>query len=189
MKSISQGTSTWRIRSARKRTAPLSTPTMKRSLSAYSSLIWRPSSATRRCSSSLETRVSPIEGSLIAAQSRYSARFRSSALGAQHAPLHHRAHAAAEIEPGDAGPAQGGDLVGVVCRARDRAPGGAVGEALNDEPAQGRRQLGEPAQLDRAALGSVGAELGVDQRVEHLGLVAQQLGRAQDVASGGGVNL
>ena len=76
-----------------------------------------------------------------------------------------------------------GDLVGVAGGARHRAAGGAIGEPLDDEAAQGRRQLGQPLELDRAARRPFRAiELSVDQGVEHLGLVAQQLGRAQHVA-------
>ena len=83
-----------------------------------------------------------------------------------------------------------GDLLGVAGGAGDGAAGGAVGEPLDDEPPQRRRQLGQPLELDRAAGRPVAAaELGVDQRVEHLGLVAQQLRRAEDVARGGRVDL
>src|SRR5436305_3417602 len=188
MKSISQGRSMWRIRSARKRTAPLSTPTMKRSRPAYSSVIWRPSSATRFCSSSLETRVSPIEGS-VTPRSLDRAALRRSALGAQHAALDHGTHAAAKIKHRGAGAAQARDLVSVVSGAWHGPAGGPIGEPLDDETAQGRWELRQAAQLDCAALRTVCTELGVDERVEHLGLVAQQLGRAQDVARGGRVDL
>ena len=74
-----------------------------------------------------------------------------SALRAQHAPLDDGADAAAEVEHRGAGAAQAGDLLGVVGGAGDRAAGGAVGELLDDEAAQRRRQLGEAAELDRAA--------------------------------------
>ncbi len=59
------------------------------------------------------------------------------------AALDHRAHATAEIEHGGTGATQGRDLIGVVGRAWDRPSGGAVGEALDDQPAQGGRQLGQ----------------------------------------------
>ena len=67
-----------------------------------------------------------------------------SALGVEDAALDHRADAAAEIEHRGAGAAQGGDLVGVVGGAGHGPAGGAVGEALDDEAAQGAGQLGQP---------------------------------------------
>src|SRR6185436_18174831 len=146
MKSISQGTSTLRIRSARKRTAPFSTPTMKRSRPRYSSLICRPSSATRRCRSSLETRVSPIEGS-VTSSSRFTRSHRIRygcslvprswsarlTLGVEDAAFDHGADTAAEVEHRLAGAAQAGDLLGVVSGTRDRTAGGLVGQPLHNE--------------------------------------------------------
>ena len=70
-----------------------------------------------------------------AAQSRLG---RASALGAQHAALGDRPHAAAEVEHRGAGAAQRRHLVGVVGSPGDGTAGGAVGEPLDDEPAQGR---------------------------------------------------
>ena len=74
-----------------------------------------------------------------------------STLRMQHPTLDDGADAAAEVEHRGAGAAQAGDLVGVVGGAGDRAPGGAVGELLDDQPPQRRRQLGKAAELDRVA--------------------------------------
>ena len=75
-------------------------------------------------------------------------------------------------------------------RAGDGAAGGAVGELLDDEAEQRRRQFGEAVELDRVAGRAVGAvQLGVDQGVEHLCLVPQQGRRAQHVRGGGRVDL
>src|SRR5450759_293832 len=63
MKSTSQGSGISRIRSAMKKTAPLSTPISRRSRPSYSEEISRPSSATRSRSCSSETRISPTPGS------------------------------------------------------------------------------------------------------------------------------
>src|SRR6188472_132892 len=151
MKSTSQGTLILRIRSARKSTAPFSTPTMKRSRPAYSSLICRPSSATRCCRSSLETRVSPIAESVTRRSLDTTAPMGLKAeistvlspvggllaLRAEEAAVDDCADAAAEVEHRCAGATKGGHLVGVVGGAGDGAAGGAVGEALDDEAAQG----------------------------------------------------
>src|SRR6266487_3426534 len=68
MKSTSHGISMWRIRSARKKTAPLSTPTSSRSRSAYSMLTCSPSVRTLCLRSSGWTRISPIFGSRMGAR-------------------------------------------------------------------------------------------------------------------------
>ena len=82
------------------------------------------------------------------------------------------------------------DLLGEAGGAGNGAAGGAVGEPLEDEAAQRRGQLGQPRQRDRAASRVAGAvELGVDEGVEHLRLVAQQRRRAQHVLGRGRVDL
>jgi len=66
--------------------------------------------------------------------------------------------------------------------AGDRPPGGGIRQALNHQAPQGRVQLPQPLQGDRAAPGtSSRLDLGRDQGVEDLGLVAQELGRPQHV--------
>ena len=59
MKSISHGIVSSRIRSAMKKTAPLSTPTRSTSRPSYSREISAPSSAIRACSTSSSIRTSP----------------------------------------------------------------------------------------------------------------------------------
>ena len=73
--------------------------------------------------------------------------------------------------------AQRGDLVGAARRSRRRAAGGVVGEPLDDEPRQRRRELAQPGELDPAA----SRQRLVDERVEHGGLVAQDLGQREHV--------
>src|SRR3982750_2480820 len=99
----------------------------------------------RRCRSSLATRVSPIAGSATA-RSLDIERLR--ALGAKNPPLEDGADAAAEVEC-RAAAAEARDLLGEAGGAGHRAPGGLVGEALEDEPAQRRGQLGEGRLSDR----------------------------------------
>src|SRR5690348_4900144 len=100
----------------------------------------------RRCRSSLATRVSPIAGSDTARSldicRRRSPPALSVALGAEDALLEDGANAAAEVEAGAAA-AEARDLLCEAGGAGDRAAGGLVGEALEDEPAQRRVQLGE----------------------------------------------
>ncbi len=69
--------------------------------------------------------------------------------------------------------------------ARAQPAGGVLGEPPHDEPRERGRQRGEVAERDAVAPG----ERGVDHDVEHLGLVAQQLGGAQQVRLGGRVQL
>ena len=69
--------------------------------------------------------------------------------------------------------------------ARAQPAGGVLGQPAHDEPRERGRQRGEVAELDAVAPG----ERRVDHDVEHLGLVAQQLGGAQQVRLGGRVQL
>ena len=62
-------------------------------------------------------------------------------------------------------------------RAGAQAAGGGLGQAAHDEPRERRRQVGEVGERDAVAAG----QRGVDDDVEHLGLLAQQLGGAHDV--------
>src|SRR6187551_242917 len=74
--------------------------------------------------------------------------------------------------------------------AGDGAAGDAIGELLDDEAAQRRRQLREAVELDRSARRAVRAiELGGDQLVQYLRLVAQQLRGAQHVLRRRGMDL
>src|SRR3954451_7724243 len=114
----------------------------------------------RRCRSSRATRVSPIAGSLTARSLDIE---RLSALGAEDAGLEDGADAAAEVEDGAAA-AEARDLVGEAGGAGDGAAGGLVGEALEDEAAQGGVQLGEASVPDRPRLDPFATgQLGVDQ--------------------------
>src|SRR6478672_2256689 len=123
----------------------------------------------RRCRSSLATRVSPIAGS----DTR-----RSLDIWGLRA---HGAEDAAEVE-GRAAAGEAGDLVGEAGGAGERAAGGIVGEPLQDQAAQSGMQLRETLMGDTAWRHlSLAPELGVDQRIEQLGLGAQQRRRAQDV--------
>src|SRR5690348_3098526 len=128
----------------------------------------------RRCRSSRATRVSPIAGS----DTRRSLDIER---GPENAAFEDRADAVAEVKR-RAAATEAGYLVGEAGGACHGVAGGLVGEALEDEAAQGRVQLGEAGVADRPRLDSLAAgELGVDQRVEQLGLLAQQRRRPQHV--------
>ena len=69
-------------------------------------------------------------------------------------------------------------LLGVAPRSRREPAGGAVGEALDDEPPQRGGECPQRRQFDRARP----AEHLVDERVEHVGLVAQDREQREDIA-------
>ena len=101
---------------------------------------------------------------------------RRRALAAQHAAVDDRAHATAEVERAVA--AAPSDLVERGARRRGHELAGAVlGEPPDDEPARARG--GSAARCSSAIVGRGRASAVVDDDVEHLRLVAQQLGRAQ----------
>ena len=151
MKSISQGTSMWRIRSARKRTAPFSTPTMISSRPCVVAADLRPQLRDAALQVLSGDEGLADRGVRHAPQSRYRERLRG--LGAEDAALEDGADAAAEVED-RAAAAEAGDLLGEAGGAGDRAAGGLVGEALEDEAAQGRVQLGEARVGDRPGAAS-----------------------------------
>src|SRR3954466_9523250 len=178
MKSPAHGIEIWRMRSARKNTAPLSTPMSSRSRSAYSAVTASPSARTRCLSSSGCTRISPMSGSRMRRRSlRPGRRQRRVALAAQDAAVHDGPRAGAEVERAVA---EREDLVEPAGRASAQLAGRLLGEAAHDEPRERARQRREVTDRDPVAAG----ERGVDDDVEHLGLVAQQLGRAPAVALG-----
>src|SRR6478672_723966 len=110
----------------------------------------------RFCRSSRATRVSPIAGSATRRSLDMWSFIRGlRTLGAEGAALEDGADAAAEVED----------------RAAAAETGGLVGEALEDEAAQGRVELREAGVADRTRLHSLAAgQLGLDQRVEQPGL-------------------
>src|SRR3954447_15660257 len=178
MKSTSHGIEIWRMTSARKKTAPLRTPMRSRSRSAYSWVMAWPSERTRCLRSSGWTRISPIAGSRIGARSlRARDRQRRCALAAQHGSVDDRAGALAEVER--AVP-EGQDVVQPAGRAGAQSARRVLGQAAHDQPRQRPRQGGQVGDLDPVAPG----QRGVDDEVEHLGLVAQQRGGPHDVALG-----
>src|SRR5215213_4059648 len=125
----------------------------------------------RFCRSSRATRVSPIAGS---DTGRSLDIWGLRKLGAQDAAFEGGADAPSEVEDRTAA-GEARDLVGEAGGAGDGAAGGPVGEALEDEPAQGGVQLGEAGVADRPRLDPLASrQLGIDQRVEQLGLLAQQ---------------
>src|SRR5215218_6376347 len=132
----------------------------------------------RFCRSSRATRVSPIAGS---DTGRSLDIWGLRKLGAQDAALEDGPDAAAKVED-RATAGEGRDLVGEAGGAGYGAAGSLVGEALEDEAAQGGMQLREAAVADRPRLHPLPArQLGLDQRVEQLGLLAQQRRRPQHV--------
>src|SRR5215218_5553829 len=135
----------------------------------------------RRCRSSLATRVSPIAGSTTARSLDIES---LGALRAEDARLEDGADAAAEVE-GGAAAGQPRDLLGEAGGAGDGAAGDIVGEPLEDEAAEGRMQLGEAPLRDRPL---PRPKLGVDERAQQLGLLAQQRRRLQHVLLRGGVD-
>src|SRR4051812_5677085 len=182
MKSTSHGIEIWRMRSARKNTAPFSTPISSRSRSAYSAVTASPSARTRCLSSSGWTRISPMSGSRMRRRSLRPVRRKGRcALAAQHAAVHDRPRAAPEVERAVA---EREDLVEPAGRLGAQLAGGRLGEPAHDEARERARQRGEVVDRDPVATG----ERGVDDDVEDLGLVAQQLGGAHDVALGGRVD-
>src|SRR6478672_5311560 len=124
----------------------------------------------RFCRSSRATRVSPIAGSATRRSLDMWSFIRGlRTLGAEGAALEDGADAAAEVED-RAAAAETGDLVGEAGGAGHRTAGGLVGEALEDEAAQGRVELREAGVADRTRLHSLAAgQLGLDQRVEQPG--------------------
>src|SRR3954466_10515935 len=174
MKSTSHGIEIWRMRSARKNTAPLRTPIRSKSRSAYSAVTASPNARTRCLSSSGCTRISPMSGSRMRRRSlRPVRRQQRCALAVQDAAVHDGPRAGAEVERAVA---QREDLVEPAGRAGAQPAGRLLGEAAHDEPPQRARQRRQVVDRDPVAAG----ESGVDDDVEHLGLVAQQLGRAHD---------
>ena len=113
---------------------------------------------------------------------------RSAALGAQHAALDDRAHAAAEVEHRacrcGAAPATSSAWRAAPGTSRPAAPSAS---RCTTSRAQRRRQRGEPLERDRRRRPAAVELLG-HERVEHLGLVAQQRGGAQHVRRGGRVD-
>src|SRR4051812_42357928 len=164
MKSTSHGIEIWRMTSARKKTAPFSTPIRSRSRSAYSSLIASPSDRTRCLRSSGWTRISPISGSRIGAGSLRPAGGQGRcALAAQHGALDDRTGAAAEVERAVA---ERDDVVQARGRLRAQRAGRVLGQAAHDEARERARQRGEV--LDRDPVAS--RQRGVHDDVEDLGL-------------------
>src|SRR5829696_260653 len=142
MKSTSHGISMWRMRSARKKTAPFRTPTSSRSRSAYSALMASPSARTRSLSSSGCTRISPIWGSRIACRSLCTARGkRRRGLEADHAALDDRSRTVADVE--SAVVAEREDVRQPDRGAGAQTPGGGLREVPDDEPSERLRQRGE----------------------------------------------
>src|SRR4051812_47992603 len=134
----------------------------------------------RRCRSLRATRVSPIAGSLTARSLDIEG---LSALGAEDAAFEDGPDAGAEVEDGAAA-AEAGDLLGEAGSAGDGAAGGLVGESLEDETAQRGMQRDEARVADRPAIDPLPTlQLGGDQRVEQLRLLAQQRRRPQHVLS------
>src|SRR4051794_32680465 len=182
MKSTSHGIEIWRMRSARKNTAPLRTPMSRRSRSAYSAVIASPSACTFCLSSSGWTRISPMSGSRMRRRSLRPVRRQGRcALAAQHAAVHDRSRAGAEVERALA---EREDLVEPAGRPRAERAGRVLGKAPDDEAREGAGQRGEVLDRDDVAA----RKRRVDDDVEDLRLVAQQLGGAQDVALRGRVD-
>src|SRR4051812_5905354 len=182
MKSTSHGIEIWRMRSARKNTAPLRTPMSRRSRSAYSAVIASPSACTFCLSSSGWTRISPMSGSRMRRRSLRPVRPQGRcALAAQHAAVHDGSRAGAEVERALA---EREDLVEPAGRPRAQRAGRILGKAPDDEPREGAGQRGEVLDRDDVAA----RERGVDDDVEDLRLVAQLLGGPQDVALRGRVD-
>ena len=96
-------------------------------------------------------------------------------LEAQHPTRDDRPRAVADVQRAVLAERQ--DVVQARGRAGAQAPGGGLGEPAHDEPRERRRQVRQVRERDAVAAG----QRGVDDDVEHLGLLAQQLGGAHDV--------
>ena len=88
-----------------------------------------------------------------------------------------------EVERRGAGVAHRGDLIGAPSRAGGRPSHRGVGQALDHQAPQGRRQLAQPGQSNLVAV----PQHGVNQLIEDRSLLAQDLGQGQDVSLGSGV--